>query len=68
MEANMTQIAVDDTLAQETQRLSGLPLDKVAETAFKGYLAQLQLRDMFGKLEKDDWFDDEPAEALVDAK
>jgi hypothetical protein len=53
----MTQVAVDDNLAEEVLRLSGLPLEEAANYAFKGYLGQLQLREMRGRLTKDDWFD-----------
>jgi hypothetical protein len=53
----MTQVAVDDRLAEEVRRLSGLSLEKAANYAFKGYLGQLQLREMRGRLTKDDWFD-----------
>jgi hypothetical protein len=64
----MTKIAIDDTLAKETVRLSGLSLEDAAANAFKGYLSLLRLQELRGKFEKDDWWDNEPGKTCAELK
>ncbi|MDR1785497.1 MAG: hypothetical protein LBR23_03420 [Spirochaetaceae bacterium] len=61
----MTQVAVDDGLVKETQRLSGLTPDEIANIAIKQYLNILLLHEKWEKLEKDDWLPDEPPEIMA---
>jgi Arc/MetJ family transcription regulator len=61
----MTQVAVDDNLVKETQRLSGLTPEKIADVAIRRYLDILLLHERWEKLEKDDWLPDEPPEIMA---